>query len=92
MTGFFGHELRLAGRAHRLAGRAFLGLGVALPIVTLARAAVLLFVQRRRGYLVLSDGSSAALWPSIYRKSSSVDTEPGELPETMAAWVIREER
>jgi len=23
---------------------------------------------------------------------SSVDTDPGELPETMAAWVIRQER
>ena len=25
-------------------------------------------------------------------KASQLDVEPGELPETMAAWVIREER
>ena len=31
-------------------------------------------------------------WPLISVKSRTVDTEPGELPATMAAWVIRQER
>src|SRR5215210_3306458 len=47
---------------------------------------------RRRRRLCRSLGNLPARMAVDLTKVSELDVEPGELPETMAAWVIREER
>src|SRR5215207_11516611 len=48
--------------------------------------------RRRRRRLFRSLGNLPARMAVDVTKVSELGVEPGELPETMAAWVIREER
>ena len=90
VTGFFGQNFGWLVRPHRHAATHFLLFGVGGLVVPTVILLTLFWVKRAR--LVLSRGDTGSAMSVDTSQIAQLDVEPGELPPTMAAWVIRDER